>query len=186
MAPQLSRAFHHRRSECRRMLRRVMDRENRISFSRRLRAPSPRLRGEGWDEGALPHAQTRAHAPSPGLLTQSVLSPHAGRGENRISFSRPHACPRHCEERQRRSNPGRSLRLDCFAPLRCARNDEAFSRRVRARAMSRHGEGPPQKTKGGGAPEGAMSRSRVCGRGGGLKALSPLASRRSTAALTEL
>ncbi len=38
---------------------------------------------------------------------------------------------RHCEERKRRSNPGRRLRLDCFAPLRCARND-SFSRCVSA------------------------------------------------------
>ena len=44
----------------------------------------------------------------------------------------------------------------------------------------------PERTKGGGAPIGAMSWGRVCGRGSGLKALSPLASRRSTAALTEV
>jgi hypothetical protein len=43
---------------------------------------------------------------------------------------------------------------------------------------------PP--TKGGGAPIGASNHGRVCERGSGLKALSPLASRRSTAALTEL
>jgi thiamine biosynthesis lipoprotein len=44
-------------------------------------APSPRLRGEGWGEGALPQAQTRGKGPSPGL------SPHAGRGEGRTADS---------------------------------------------------------------------------------------------------
>ena len=38
-------------------------------------APSPRLRGEGRGEGALPQAQTRGEAPSPDLF------PQAGRGE---------------------------------------------------------------------------------------------------------
>jgi hypothetical protein len=37
---------------------------------------------------------------------------------------------RHCEEPKRRSNPERRFNLDCFASLRAARNDEAFSRRA--------------------------------------------------------
>jgi tRNA pseudouridine32 synthase/23S rRNA pseudouridine746 synthase len=50
-------------------------------------APSPRLRGEGRGEGALPQAQTRGEAPSPGLSPHSpsktgvdALMP--GRGED--------------------------------------------------------------------------------------------------------
>jgi hypothetical protein len=35
---------------------------------------------------------------------------------------------RHCEERQRRTNPGRIPELDCFAALRGARNDATKSR----------------------------------------------------------
>jgi HlyD family secretion protein len=46
-----------------------------------LSAPSPRLRGEGRGEGALPQAQTRGEAPSPGAQGRADLSPHAGRGE---------------------------------------------------------------------------------------------------------
>src|SRR5215468_6540836 len=44
-------------------------------------APSPRLRGEGWDEGAFPQAQTRGGAPSPGAQGRADLSPQAGRGK---------------------------------------------------------------------------------------------------------
>jgi acyl-CoA synthetase (NDP forming) len=44
-------------------------------------APSPRLRGEGRGEGALPQAQTRGEAPSP------TLSPQAGRGEGHATPS---------------------------------------------------------------------------------------------------
>ncbi|HEU5276453.1 MAG TPA: cobaltochelatase subunit CobN [Xanthobacteraceae bacterium] len=55
-----------------------------------LRAPSPRLRGEGRGEGALPEIQdreetTRGEAPSPDRLrsAQAVdLSAHAGKGED--------------------------------------------------------------------------------------------------------
>ncbi len=47
--------------------------------------PSPRARGEGRGEGALPparasQAQTRGEAPSPGAGERADLSPHAGRG----------------------------------------------------------------------------------------------------------
>jgi 5-oxoprolinase (ATP-hydrolysing) len=42
-------------------------------------APSPRLRGKGRGEAALPQAQTRGDAPSP------ILSPQAGRGGDRGS-----------------------------------------------------------------------------------------------------
>src|SRR6266853_346006 len=45
--------------------------------SYQLSSPSPRLRGEGRGEGALPQAQTRGEASSP------VLSPQAGRGDQR-------------------------------------------------------------------------------------------------------
>jgi carbon-monoxide dehydrogenase small subunit len=38
-----------------------------------LSSPSPRLRGEGRDEGALPQAQTRGEAPSPAALRASTL-----------------------------------------------------------------------------------------------------------------
>ena len=48
-------------------------------------APSPRVRGEGWGEGASRDAQTRGNAPSPASpplsLRRGDLSPHAGRGE---------------------------------------------------------------------------------------------------------
>jgi excinuclease ABC subunit B len=44
------------------------------------RAPSPRLRGEGRGEGAIPNAQTRGDAPSPARSARD-LSPQAGRGE---------------------------------------------------------------------------------------------------------
>jgi hypothetical protein len=44
------------------------------------RTPSPHLLGEGWDEGRYCSAQTRGHAPSPGLLAQSDP---ARRGEER-------------------------------------------------------------------------------------------------------
>jgi alpha-1,2-mannosyltransferase len=45
--------------------------------------PSPRLRGEGRDEGASTGAQNRGNAPSPGMRASahSDLSPRAGRGE---------------------------------------------------------------------------------------------------------
>ncbi len=51
-------------------------------------SPSPRVRGEGRGEGALPHAgafeaQTRGEAPSPGARGRADLSPQAGRGETR-------------------------------------------------------------------------------------------------------
>src|SRR5260370_39793954 len=36
------------------------------------RPPSPRVRGEGRDEGAFPHAQTRGNAPSPAALRAST------------------------------------------------------------------------------------------------------------------
>src|SRR6266478_5264205 len=54
-------------------------------------SPSPRLRGEGRGEGALPQtptrpkAQPRGEAPSPGICAKSAqirpLLPQAGRGE---------------------------------------------------------------------------------------------------------
>jgi protein ImuB len=52
-------------------------------------SPSPRLRGEGRGEGALPQAQTRGKAPSPGMraTAHSDLSPQAGRGEEQDSLS---------------------------------------------------------------------------------------------------
>jgi hypothetical protein len=43
-------------------------------------APSPRLRGEGWGEGASPQAQTRGEAPSPGSRKRDLTSPRK-RGE---------------------------------------------------------------------------------------------------------
>jgi hypothetical protein len=58
------------------------------------------------------------------------MPPPPLRGTDEFDRSRDTAeRPRHCEERKRRSNPERRLSLDCFAPLRCARNDEPFSRR---------------------------------------------------------
>jgi urease accessory protein len=44
-------------------------------------SPSPRLRAEGRDEGAVPPAQTRRKAPSSGAQERADLSPEAGRGE---------------------------------------------------------------------------------------------------------
>jgi crossover junction endodeoxyribonuclease RuvC len=40
-------------------------------------SPSPRLRGEGRGERALPQAQTRGEAPSPGAQERADLSPHS-------------------------------------------------------------------------------------------------------------
>jgi hypothetical protein len=40
-------------------------------------APSPRVRGEGWDEGALPPGSDSGHAPSPARFARD-LSPHSG------------------------------------------------------------------------------------------------------------
>ena len=59
-----------------------------------LASPSPRVRGEGRGEGALPHAgaieaQTRGEAPSPGAQGRADLSPHAGRGEVAPSLPSP-------------------------------------------------------------------------------------------------
>jgi urease accessory protein len=67
-------------------------------------SPSPRVRGEGRGEGAVPQAgaaeihtdspetqspvaeaQTRGEAPSPVALTRADLSPHAGRGEEAVA-----------------------------------------------------------------------------------------------------
>jgi ribonucleoside-diphosphate reductase alpha chain len=47
------------------------------------KAPSPRVRGEGRDEGAYPQAQASGESPSPGTRAsaRSDLSPQAGRGE---------------------------------------------------------------------------------------------------------
>jgi excinuclease ABC subunit B len=45
------------------------------------RAPSPRLRGEGRGEGALPDSQTRGDAPSPARFARDI-SPQAGRGKD--------------------------------------------------------------------------------------------------------
>ena len=78
------------------------------------RAPSPRARGEGWDEGASPlssdlGAQNRGEAPSPSSLRSST-SPHAGRGEQAHSFSRCtriRALPRHCKKAISNSSPKR-------------------------------------------------------------------------------
>jgi enoyl-CoA hydratase len=44
-------------------------------------APSPRLRGEGRGEGAIPVGATRGEPPSPGAQARADLSPEAGRGE---------------------------------------------------------------------------------------------------------
>jgi|HubBroStandDraft_4_1064222.scaffolds.fasta_scaffold83952_3 hypothetical protein len=68
------------------------------------RAPSPRTRGEGWGEGAVPPGampQTNLkrgryaeplriaeRPPHPRLLRSLDLSPHAGRGECASAFSR--------------------------------------------------------------------------------------------------
>jgi hypothetical protein len=40
-------------------------------------SPSPRLRGEGWGEGAPPQAETRVEVPSPGTQERADLSPHS-------------------------------------------------------------------------------------------------------------
>jgi 5-oxoprolinase (ATP-hydrolysing) len=48
-------------------------------------SPSPRVRGEGRGEGALPGAQTRGDAPSRGRFAAD-LSPHAGSGDIRLMF----------------------------------------------------------------------------------------------------
>src|SRR5262249_42206208 len=48
-------------------------------------SPSPRLRGEGRDEGAFPQDQTRGQRPSPGAQECADLSPQAGRGEAAVS-----------------------------------------------------------------------------------------------------
>src|SRR5690349_14588543 len=51
-----------------------------------LASPSPRVRGEGWDEGALTQAQTRCSAPSPARFACD-LCPHSGEREQ-IALSR--------------------------------------------------------------------------------------------------
>ncbi|HYA06799.1 MAG TPA: adenosylcobalamin-dependent ribonucleoside-diphosphate reductase, partial [Xanthobacteraceae bacterium] len=66
---------------------------NLLAF--RQSPPSPRVRGEGRDEGASPlpepqshglTAQNRGKAPSPAALRADDLSPHAGRGEGRYDI----------------------------------------------------------------------------------------------------
>jgi len=56
--------------------------ESREASSRPL-SPSPRLRGEGWDEGAFQQAQTRGQAPSPGSFHDPTSPRVAGRGEEK-------------------------------------------------------------------------------------------------------
>jgi hypothetical protein len=51
-------------------------------------APSPRARGEGWDEGAYPLGSESRVRPLTRLAAQSDLSPRAGRGAQAKSFSR--------------------------------------------------------------------------------------------------
>src|SRR5829696_7841226 len=67
---------------------------------RALRAPSPRLRGEGWGEGlgdfALPSPLTRS-------LSRVGLSPQAGRGESALALTLP-------STRARAAGRGRSRR----------------------------------------------------------------------------
>src|SRR5215212_2741676 len=43
-------------------------------------APSPRLGGEGWGEGASPRVRAFGKSPSPGAQERADLSPQAGRG----------------------------------------------------------------------------------------------------------
>jgi len=46
-----------------------------------LPAPSPRVRGEGWDEGASPPRSESRRGPLTRRASRDDLSPHAGRGE---------------------------------------------------------------------------------------------------------
>ncbi len=54
-----------------------------IAQTKGLRAPSPRLRGEGRGEGASRNAQNRGEAPSPGSLRDPTSPRTAGRGKDR-------------------------------------------------------------------------------------------------------
>ena len=114
-----------------------------------------------------------------------------------LSFGRiPLSCSRHCEERQRRSNPASAqAALDCFAD---ARNDDMENRSrdaIRARALLHHNASknlrPP---RGSGAPKGACQplpprrqacafAPLVCVSGGSALLRGALAFRRSAAAL---
>ena len=77
-----------------------------------LSSPSPRSRGEGRGEGALPQAQTRGQAPSPGAQERADLSPQAGRGKD--CGQAPDASPQEGGEKR------------AFAPLPCHRLAEPF------------------------------------------------------------
>jgi len=57
---------------------------NLLAFHQASSSPSPRMRGEGRGEGAMPQAEPRGESPSPGMRTSahSDLSPPAGRGED--------------------------------------------------------------------------------------------------------
>jgi 3',5'-cyclic AMP phosphodiesterase CpdA len=59
--------------------------ETRSLHERGTASPSPRVWGEGWGEGAPPHARASdaragGRAPSPVALSRADLSPHAGGG----------------------------------------------------------------------------------------------------------
>src|SRR5215831_17827610 len=47
-------------------------------------SPSPRLRGEGRDEGASPQAQTRGQVPSPGMSAKDALIPTSPRKRGEV------------------------------------------------------------------------------------------------------
>jgi hypothetical protein len=117
-------------------------RKNKIVLAAHSR-PFPRVRGEGRDEGALPLGSEQWRNPSLGLV------------RNPTSPSRYPSRSRHCEERQRRSNPASAqAALDCFADARNDANVKSFSRRA-LHPAPRSGEGgPPCESR---AVEGATA-----------------------------
>jgi hypothetical protein len=150
-----------------------------------LAPPSPRVRGEGWGEGAVPlpenHLCRSTSSPliyldrsdslrRPLTLAPLDLSPHAGRGEHatsfslRISFSSspPGLTRWSMLQTPKKDSDGesqkRQRRMDCRVK---PGNDDAEDRSRDAGAsesLARHGQKrrlPANESEGGGAPTGA-------------------------------
>jgi hypothetical protein len=107
---------------------------------------------------------SRSQRASTSLTPPRALSvrdpPPPGEGKQNPSRGAPERA-RHCEERQRRTNPERRLRLDCFAPL-------AMTSRPRGALLS-----PPPRSGG----EGRRISRKLCFSHPEVRAAQPRASK---------